>query len=151
MNDRPPLQELLRRNAALPQPPANAYPAEMIGKVEDTIREAIQTEGINRGNSANMSHIEEIVKNAITQAHGDTCRALDRIVEEATALLDRICKRVDAHKQKLENEGQKIAQELEASLQILTATVEWVEKQQPQLRHPQLRITNKPEPSEQQE
>ena len=51
------------------------------------------------------------------------CRALDRIVEEATALLDRICKRVDAHKQKLENEGQKIAQELEASLQILTATV----------------------------
>jgi len=66
-------------------------------------------------------------------------------------LLDRICKRVDAHKQKLENEGQKIAQELEASLQILTATVEWVEKQQPQLRHPQLRITNKPEQSEHQE
>jgi ferritin-like metal-binding protein YciE len=55
----------------------------MINKVEDTIREAIQTEGISRGNSANMSHIEEIVKNAITQAHGDTCRALDRIVEEA--------------------------------------------------------------------
>jgi uncharacterized protein YicC (UPF0701 family) len=132
MNDRPALQELLRRNAALPQPPGNAYPAEMIDKVEDTIR-------------------EEIVKNAITQAHGDTCRALDRIVEEATALLDRIRKRVDLHKQKLENEGQKIAQELEASLQILTATVEWVEKQQPQLRHPQLRITNKPEPSEQQE
>jgi hypothetical protein len=87
MSDRPALQELklLRRNAALPQPPANAYPAEIIDKVEDTIREAIQTEGINRGNSANMSHIEEIVKNAITQAHGDTCWALDRIVEEATA------------------------------------------------------------------
>lgn len=129
------ITQLVRRNKPQQSPPQAPIPQD----VEQEIREAMSSQGLTKNTSAHMIHVQELVDNAVTQAHGDTCRALDKVVTEAKALLERIEKKVEVHKKKLQDEGQKIALELEASMQILTDTVEWVEKQSPQLRQPSLR------------
>lgn len=90
------------------------------------------------GNSIDMGRVQELLSNAVTAAHDDTGKALDKVRREAHVLMQRIDEAVDKHKQLLQTEGQKIATMLESAVQELTRTVEWVEGQSPKLRNPQL-------------
>ncbi len=89
-------------------------------------------------NSADMTKAREVLSNGVTQAHGDACTALDKIVEDARVLFEKITGKVEERKKKLQEEGQKIAEELEAAMRELTRTLEWVEKQGPRLRKPEM-------------
>lgn len=112
-------------------------------EIEDAIKKFIpkkyQPDVMSVGSSDDMNHLKQLLSNTVTAAHADTCTALDRVVEEADALLARLKKAVEAHKQMLQNEGQGIAVKLESAVQELTRTVEWAERQGPSLRNPELR------------
>lgn len=105
--------------------------------LEDDIREFIPKKATGIGNSTDMNRVKELLHNGVTAAHKDTCNALDKIVADATELMNRLMNAVNEHKHMLEEEGQKIAVQLEGAIQELTRTVEWVEKQGPNLRNPQ--------------
>ena len=124
-------------------PPAPRDPEEIMASLEQDILAVTDLpRGLERsrglGNSTDMTKVRELLSNAVTAAHDDTCTALDKVVEDARSLLDRITKTVEKHKKALQEEGQKIAVQLEASVQELSRTVEWVEKQGPKLRNPQM-------------
>jgi uncharacterized protein YicC (UPF0701 family) len=90
------------------------------------------------GNSIDMARVQTLLATAVTAAHDDTGKALDKVREEARALMQRIDEAVDAHKKMLQSEGQRIAMLLKSSVQELTKTVEWMETQSPKLRNPKL-------------
>jgi uncharacterized protein YaaQ len=90
------------------------------------------------GNSADMQRVKQIVENAVTAAHKDTCRALDKVVAEIQEMANRAKKDVEEYKRGLESGGQDIAVLLEATMQQCKRTVEWIEKVTPDLRHPKL-------------
>lgn len=128
----PPLPRVVKPE--LPPPPAEdvaeliAQAAALDNKVERRIV----------GNSTDMGRVKELLRNAVTAAHDDAGKALDKVLEEATELLARITKKVEEHKKALQDEGQRIAHDLESAVQELKRTVEWVEKQGPALRNPKL-------------
>ena len=90
------------------------------------------------GNSTDMQKAKQIVENTITAAHASTAKALDSVVAEIQALADRAKRDVEAYKTGLESGGQEIAVKLEATMQTITRTVEWIEKHTPDLRNPKL-------------
>jgi hypothetical protein len=99
------------------------------------------------GNSTGMKKAQQIVNDAVTAAHDDTCRAIDTQVEECRALLVRIEKGAEAHKTRLKEAGQLIARTNGAAIQELLRTAEWYEKQAPNLREPKLETPKEETPS----
>lgn len=120
--------------------------AEMIEQLEHDIRHLSITDGPQSlpaservvTNSADMDKIKQMLANAVTAAHDDAGKALDKVLQEARELMKRIEDRVTAHKKMLNEEGQRIAVSLESAVQELTNTCKWVEQQGPKLRNPQL-------------
>jgi uncharacterized protein YicC (UPF0701 family) len=112
------------------RPPAPSIEDEMAGMVAADRRP-------NVGSPEAMDKIEKLLSNAVTAAHEDAGKALDRVISEARELMRRIEEGVEQHKQKLQKDGQVMASHLEAAVQALTTTVQWVEQQAPKLRNPQ--------------
>jgi DNA anti-recombination protein RmuC len=90
------------------------------------------------GNSADMKKVQQMLNTSITAAHEDTCKTLDKAIEEARALLERMENAVETHKKMLKDEGLKVAVIVESGMQGLKRTVELVEKQMPDLLNPRL-------------
>jgi hypothetical protein len=90
------------------------------------------------GNSVDMQRVQKVLNNTVTAAHEDACKAVDKIVADARALVDRVAAAAEAHKERLKQGGQQIALDLESAVQVLTRTVEWVEKQAPNLHNPKI-------------
>jgi uncharacterized protein YicC (UPF0701 family) len=90
------------------------------------------------GNSTDMQKAKAMVNNTVTAAHTDTCKALDKVVAEIRGLAERAARDVDEYKKALQSGGQEVAVMLEATMQTITRTVEWIEKATPALRNPKL-------------
>ena len=95
-------------------------------------------------NSVDMAKIKTLLHNAVTDAHDDTCAALDRVVKDAATLMTRLTKAVEEHKEMLHEKGKNIALTLEAAVQELTLAVEWAEEQTGRLRNPEYKPLEKP-------
>jgi hypothetical protein len=90
------------------------------------------------GNSTGMKQAQHILNNTVTAAHDDACKAVDAKVEEGRALMARLERAAENHKARLKEGGQKIALDMESAMQALSRTVEWFEKQAPDLHNPKL-------------
>jgi ABC-type transporter Mla subunit MlaD len=123
-----------------PAAPPAPRPEQLVNEIENEIGTMVAKQQPQPrraiGNSSDMARIQELVSNAITAAHDDTGKALDKVLEEARGLLNRITAAVEQHKKTLQEQGQKIAADLESTVQELKRTCEWVEKQGPNLRSP---------------
>jgi uncharacterized protein YicC (UPF0701 family) len=122
---------------------------EAVANVEDEISKLVQAEvpfatreSAERtrdiGNSHDMQKTNVVMNNAITAAHEDTCKALDKAMAEIKAMTARCEKGVEEYKQGVRSGGQEIAVMLESTMQTVTKAVAWVEEVIPTLRNPRL-------------
>jgi hypothetical protein len=97
-----------------------------------------------RDSGEDMKRVQGVLSDGVTAAHHEACERVDRAVDQARALLDRLVIAAEAHKARLRQEGQDIAVKLQAAIQELTKTVEWAEQRGLALRSPELALP-KPE------
>jgi uncharacterized protein YicC (UPF0701 family) len=110
-------------------------------KLQALEKELAQAAPVQRtivGSSTDMTKVSGLLRNSVTLAHEDTCAALDRVLADASRMMDRLNMAVHDHKQRLRDDGQRIAYQLEAALQALTHAVSWVEEHSPRLNDPQV-------------
>jgi len=113
-------------------------------KLQALEKEIAATERAVVSNSNDMSKVSSLLKNSVTIAHEDTCAALDRVMADAGRMMDRLNLAVADHKERLRQDGQRIAYQLEAALQALTHAVSWVEQHSPRLNDPQVDSATQP-------
>jgi len=106
-------------------------------KTEREIENSIKRSGVPVGNSADLNKVREVLNNGVTHAHDDACKAVDKVVADARALMGRLEKAAEEHNKLLCDKGQEIAQQIESAMNRLTTTVEWIEERTKELKPPE--------------
>lgn len=135
------LQDIRARNIPALPPEKKPNPADLIeADVADLAAKEYAPKPRERmmKNSRELIEARELLKTAITDAHADTCRAVDRRMEEVMSLVAKLKKAADDYKTKSNRDCQEVVYSMESSMQVLARDMEWFEKTEPSTRNPQL-------------